>query len=53
MIGGTYHNATLLAKGESVTKGGVYFYIPKIETYEEALYINKLFNDLQKMTNLK
>ena len=47
-----YHNAELLAKGESVTKGGVYFYIPKIETYEEAQYINILFNDLQIMSGL-
>ena len=47
-----YHNAKLLAKGENVTKGGVYFYIPKIETYEEAQYINTLFNDLQTMTGL-
>ena len=47
-----YHNATILAKGESVTKGGVYFYIPKIETYEEAQYVNTLFNDLQEMSDL-
>ena len=47
-----YHNAKLLAEGNSVTKGGVYFYIPKIETYEEAQYINTLFNDLQEMMDL-
>jgi len=47
-----YHNSQILAKGEGFTKGGIYFYIPKIESYEEAKYINTLFNDLQKMANL-
>jgi malate synthase A len=47
-----YHNAEILSSGESATQGGVYFYIPKIETYEEAKYINGLFNDLQQMTGL-
>ena len=47
-----YHNANILSQGKSVTKGGIYFYIPKVETYEEAQYINHLFNDLQKMSKL-
>ena len=47
-----YHNSKLLSQGDSVTTGGVYFYIPKIETYEEAQYVNILFNDLQEMSEL-
>ena len=47
-----YHNSKILGNNNGFTTGGLYFYIPKIETYEEALYINKLFTDLQEMTNL-
>ena len=47
-----YHNSKILANNNGITTGGLYFYIPKIESYEEALYINKLFNDLQEMTGL-
>jgi len=47
-----YHNAEILFGNNGSTNGGIYFYVPKIETYEEAKYINTLFNDLQEMTNL-
>ena len=47
-----YHNSKILSKNNGYTTGGLYFYVPKIETYEEAIYINKLFNDLQEMAGL-
>ena len=37
------NNAELLVNNEAHTKGGIYFYIPKIQTYEEALLINEMF----------
>lgn len=47
-----YHNSKMLSTGNSRTRGGVYFYLPKIENYEEAVYINQVFNDMQEMVNL-
>ena len=47
-----YHNSKLLSQGDGFTTGGVYFYIPKIESYEEAQYVNTLFNELQEMSAL-
>lgn len=37
------NNAQYLMSGKQYTKGGIYFYIPKIESYEEAQYIHDVF----------
>ena len=37
------NNGNYLVSGEQYTKGGIYFYVPKIQSYEEALYIRDVF----------
>ena len=43
-----FHNATYL----SSRKLGPYLYIPKLESYEEALFINDIIKDSQKMLGI-
>lgn len=38
------NNADILVKKEQSTRGGIYFYVPKIQTYEEAQFINSMFS---------
>jgi malate synthase len=37
------NNATLIKNKSHSTRGGIYFYVPKIQTYEEAKLINSMF----------
>ena len=37
------NNAEIFKKNLNLTYGGIYFYIPKIQTYEEASFVNEMF----------
>jgi malate synthase len=46
-----YHNAKHMASRGSVVPGP-YLYVPKLESYEDALFINKVISEAEKMLNL-
>lgn len=46
------NNAELLVSGEQYTKGGIYFYVPKIQSYEEAQYIRDIFSFGEEYFNI-
>jgi len=47
------NNSELLVNKNAHTKGGIYFYVPKIQTYEEALLINEMFKIGEDFMDIK
>lgn len=46
------NNSELVLKNQQKTRGGLYFYVPKIQTFEEACFVNKMFTIGEEMMGL-